>query len=151
MGIIFSLFAIVFPLLDRMISKLLVYKKDDQNSSKPDKGIKVVAVMFACLFIASTSLLNFSFSFLVSIIMIPIYHFVSPTSSRILNFFQFLFLAVASPFSLLYFVSPLLHSNFYQLLSLVFEQYRIFSNFIYPFIWLVYLPINILFIKMMQQ
>eukprot|EP01091_Cochliopodium_minus_P011949 TRINITY_DN3518_c0_g1_i2.p1 TRINITY_DN3518_c0_g1~~TRINITY_DN3518_c0_g1_i2.p1 ORF type:complete len:621 (-),score=97.36 TRINITY_DN3518_c0_g1_i2:325-2187(-) len=153
LSLVSILFLIIFPLMEYLFflpSSLQKNSKDFKEHK--DKGIKVVCSMFVCLYVACMSLVNFSFSFLSGLLIISSCIFFTPTRSRIFNLFQVLFITLFSPFSLLYYLSYYLgYSSYFSLFDIIFQQFKIHQNFVYPFLCLVYLPVNLLFIKMMIQ
>jgi hypothetical protein len=112
---------------------------------------KTFASIPSLLFLSTGSLLNFSFSLACAAVLVPFYALLSATSNRLWRFLQLLVLVAVSPVSLA--VAAILFfgdgNKFLSLLVALVDQYLLFSNMFYPFLCLVYIPINLSFLKLL--
>jgi len=102
----------------------------------------------SALFISTFSLLNFSFSVLCALFIIPLYSFIVPTRNMVGAIFQLCYLALISPVTLLLLASYWLDTSILSLVATFVQQYKDFSTLTLPFLFLVYLPLNLISVKL---
>ncbi|EGC31617.1 hypothetical protein DICPUDRAFT_99153 [Dictyostelium purpureum] len=109
------------------------------------------------IFIATVSLLNFSFCTLAAVLSIPLCFIsllgkCSADCNSVVKLFRktivFILLLCFSPPVIFYLFSHfVLNQNVFVLLSTIIQQYDQYSNLFFPFLTLVYIPLNLSILK----
>ncbi|EGG19202.1 hypothetical protein DFA_02450 [Cavenderia fasciculata] len=155
------IFLIIFPIFEKYYYHSNVdveEKKDDETTStvsslstskyQGGSSILVFSTLPVLLFISSMSLLNFSFSTFAAILVVPITILPTPTLSRVFKLLQCCLLTLVSPPVLLYlFARYYLETDLVSLLNTIIQQYQLYSTLSFPFLTLVFIPLNILMLR----
>ena len=145
--------SLIIPRVDRYFSRFffsMCIVCWDFSVSMDVYSYKIFATVPTLLFLSTGSLLNFSFALACAAVVVPFYALLSATSNRFWKFLQLALLLVVSPASLALGVF-LFFGDVNQLLSImatIVDQYLLFSNMFYPFLCLVYIPLNLSFLKL---
>eukprot|EP01133_Synstelium_polycarpum_P013903 gene13903-16403_t len=151
-GMLFGMFAVLYGQLF-----LVIYRKIDSFFSSTGttskvmggSGFKVFSCIPALLFISTMSLLNFSFCTLAAIITVPlcvIPHRPGNVFSRLAQLL--LNVAVSPPLVIYIFATNYLGQNVFNFIATIIKQYLLYTSLFFPFLTLVYIPLNILTLKL---
>eukprot|EP01118_Nematostelium_gracile_P000863 TRINITY_DN1085_c0_g1_i3.p1 TRINITY_DN1085_c0_g1~~TRINITY_DN1085_c0_g1_i3.p1 ORF type:complete len:571 (+),score=113.00 TRINITY_DN1085_c0_g1_i3:55-1767(+) len=131
----------------RILDSLLKVPKTSQYWTT----FKSIASIPALLFIGTGSLLNFSFCLFCAVFIVPFYTAFGHSERAILRMIQTVVLLAISPIVLVFLASQYLGLNYLQFLMIIFEQLKMFSNFPYVFLTLIYLPLNLSFLVLVSK
>lgn len=106
------------------------------------RAFLVFARVPVLLFVGCLSLLNFSFCFFASVVLMPAFIVVSPSRRKAVRYFQLVLLFVLSPMTLLYVTALLSETPFLEWLLLLREEHFRYGTFFFPCFSLVLLPLH---------
>ncbi|GAM27051.1 hypothetical protein SAMD00019534_102260 [Acytostelium subglobosum LB1] len=151
------IFTLVYPRLDSYFypSSISTLSSTESGTGplpttpRGGSSFKVFTCLPVLLFITTMSLLNFSFSTIAAILVVPLCILPMRSSWPILRIFQALVTLAISPPIVLYLLARLyLNQNVYTLIGTLIRQYQLYSTLWLPFLTLIYIPLNILTLKL---
>eukprot|EP01117_Protostelium_nocturnum_P013108 TRINITY_DN4871_c0_g1_i1.p1 TRINITY_DN4871_c0_g1~~TRINITY_DN4871_c0_g1_i1.p1 ORF type:complete len:626 (-),score=240.20 TRINITY_DN4871_c0_g1_i1:147-2024(-) len=128
-----------------LLTKLLVVPQIRRAipRAEPGRNFGTFLRIPVIIFLAASSLLNYSFVFFASLVVVPLCATVGGANNKVTRLIQFSILMVASPISLVLLFSSITSLDPIELLTRIFVQFKQYSNLTFPFLCLAYIPLTL--------
>jgi len=140
--LVLFVYLVIVPIIERMFKLKTVDRESRANAFKTLLSVAPI------VFLAASSLQNFSFAFFAAVLFVPMYATIFPRN-RALDSLQRVILLVLSPPVVLQGLSVVMERDVFGILASIVQQYQMYSSLFFPFLCLVYIPTHCALFKLL--